>query len=173
MKADPDGSEVSAYPNRWWTASASTIMNWILRGSILFILSTVKFASDHPSNDTTSHTRLSVVLGAQANNAIAWEALVCTYSRRIYRWCRLDGLQPADAANVVQEVLQSVALGIGDFRRDRDGDSFRAWIRRITQNKVHDHFRREKRQLAHASGGTDAYHRLANHADAQPTCRTS
>jgi RNA polymerase sigma-70 factor (ECF subfamily) len=107
------------------------------------------------------------VLGAQANKASAWEALVCTYSRRIYRWCRLDGLQPADAANVVQDVLQSVALGIGDFRRDRAGDSFRAWLRRITQNKIHDHFRREKRQLARASGGTDAHQRLAGHADAR------
>src|SRR5688500_942663 len=97
---NPDCSEVPVYPNCWWTASASTIMNCIVRGSILFILSTVKCASDHPSNDTTSHTQLSVVLGAQANNASAWEALVRTYSRRIYRWCRLDGLQPADAANV-------------------------------------------------------------------------
>jgi RNA polymerase sigma-70 factor (ECF subfamily) len=141
-------------------------MNCIARGSILLILSTVKCASDNPSNDTTSRTHLSVVLGAQAKNASAWEALVRTYSRRVYRWCRLDGLQAADAANVVQEVLQSVTVGIGDFRRDRAGDSFRAWIRRITQNKVHDHFRREKRQLAHAAGGTDAHHRLANHADA-------
>jgi RNA polymerase sigma-70 factor (ECF subfamily) len=141
-------------------------MNCILRGSILLILSTVKCASDNPSNDTTSHTQLSVVLGAQANNASAWEALVRTYSRRVYRWCRLDGLQAADAANVAQEVLQSVALRIGDFRRDRAGDSFRAWLRRITQNKIHDHFRRERRQLARASGGTDAHLRLANHADA-------
>jgi RNA polymerase sigma-70 factor (ECF subfamily) len=157
---------VPADPNFWWIARTSTIMNCTARGSILLILSTVKRASDNPSNDTTSHTQLSVVLGAQANNASAWEALVRTYSRRVYRWCRLGGLQPADAANVVQEVLQSVALGIGEFRRDRAGDSFRAWLRRITQNKIRDHFRREKRQLAHASGGTDAHQRLANHADA-------
>jgi RNA polymerase sigma-70 factor (ECF subfamily) len=78
----------------------------------------------------------------------------------------MDGLQPADAANVVQEVLQSVAVHIGGFHRDRTGDSFRAWLRRITQNKIHDHFRREKRQLAHAAGGTDAYQRLANQPDA-------
>jgi RNA polymerase sigma-70 factor (ECF subfamily) len=166
INGNSDGSEIPGYPDCWWIASAWIIMNCIVRGSILPSLSTVKCARDNPSNDTTSHTQLSVVLGAQANNASAWEALVRTYSRRIYRWCRLDGLQAADAANVAQEVLQSVALRIGDFRRDRAGDSFRAWIRRITQNKIHDHFRRERRQVARAAGGTDAHQRLANHADA-------
>jgi RNA polymerase sigma-70 factor (ECF subfamily) len=121
--------------------------------------------ADASRDDTTSHTHLSVVYGAQADDADAWEALVRIYSRRIYRWCRLDGLQAADAANVVQDVLRAVATSIADFRRDRAGDSFRAWLRRITQNKVRDHFRREHRQIAHAAGGTDAYEQLANLAD--------
>ena len=129
-------------------------------------MATVKCVGINPSNETTSHTQLSVVRRAQANHADAWESLVRAYSRRIYRWCRLDGLQAADAANVVQDVLQSVALKIGDFHHDRVGDSFRAWIRRITQNKVHDHFRREKRQLAKAAGGTDAFQLLENQPSA-------
>ena len=129
------------------------------------VVATVNCVDDNLSDETTSHTQLSVVLRAQANEADAWEGLVRAYSRRIYRWCRLDGLQAADSANVVQEVLHSIALKIGDFHRDRAGDSFRAWIRRITENKVRDHFRRENRQLARASGGTDAYQLLANHRD--------
>lgn len=140
-------------------------MNRVVRRNVYFVVTTVKYVGANTSNETTSHTQLSVVRGAQANDAGAWEALVRAYSRRIYRWCRIDGLQTADAANVVQEVLQSVAHNIGDFRRDRAGDSFRAWLRRITQNKVHDHFRRENRQLAHASGGTDAYELLASLPD--------
>jgi RNA polymerase sigma-70 factor (ECF subfamily) len=133
---------------------------------IFYVVTTVKYIAANTSNETTSHTQLSVVRGAQANDAGAWEALVRAYSRRIYRWCRLKGLQAADSANVVQEVLQSIAVKIGDFRRDHEGHSFRAWIRRITENKIHDHFRRENRQLAHASGGTDAYVLLSNHAGA-------
>jgi RNA polymerase sigma-70 factor (ECF subfamily) len=121
--------------------------------------------ADANPEDTTSQTHLSVVYGAQADDADAWEALVRAYSRRVYRWCRQDGLQAADAANVVQDVLRAVATSIGDFRRDRAGDSFRAWLRRITQNKIRDHFRRETRQIAHAAGGTDAYEQLANYAD--------
>jgi RNA polymerase sigma-70 factor (ECF subfamily) len=131
----------------------------------------VKYVGANTSDETTSRTQLSVVRGAQANDAVAWEALVRAYSRRIYRWCRMDGLQPADSANVVQDVLQSVAHSIGDFRRDRAGDSFRAWLRRITENKVHDHFRRENRQLARATGGTDAYRLLVNHAGAEDECK--
>jgi RNA polymerase sigma-70 factor (ECF subfamily) len=137
-------------------------MNRAARRSVFYVVTTVKYVDAHTSNETTSHTQLSVVRGAQANDAAAWEALVRAYSRRIYRWCRRDGLQPADSANVVQEVLQSVAHNIGNFHRDRAGDSFRAWLRRITDNKVHDHFRRENRQLARAAGGTDAYKLLAN-----------
>lgn len=140
-------------------------MNRVVRRNVYFIVTTVKYVGANTPNETTSHTQLSVVRGAQANDAGAWEALVRAYSRRIYRWCRMDGLQAADAANVVQEVLQSVAYNIGNFRRDRAGDSFRAWLRRITQNKVHDHFRRENRQLAHASGGTDAYELLTSVPD--------
>ena len=140
-------------------------MNRVARRNVLYVVTIVKYVGANSSNETTSHTQLSVVRGAQANDAAAWEALVRAYSRRIYRWCRKDGLQPADSANVVQEVLQSVARNIGDFRRDRAGDSFRAWLRRITENKVHDHFRRENRQLARASGGTDAYELLANQPD--------
>jgi RNA polymerase sigma-70 factor (ECF subfamily) len=135
------------------------------RRNALCIGAAVAYVDDKFSSETTSHTQLSVVRRAQANDADAWEALVRTYSRRVYRWCRLDGLQPADAANVVQEVFQSVALKLGDFHRDREGDSFRAWLRRITQNKIHDHFRRQKREVAAASGGTDAYHLLTSHPD--------
>ena len=132
---------------------------------VYYVVTTVNYGDANPSNETTSHTQLSVVRGAQANDAGAWEALVRAYSRRIYRWCRMDGLQAADSANVVQDVLQSIALNIGDFHRDREGDSFRAWIRRITENKVNDHYRREKRQLAQASGGTEAYELLALQPD--------
>lgn len=142
-------------------------MNRIARRNVFYVVTTVKYVGANSSNETTSHTQLSVVRRAQANDAGAWEALVRAYSRRIYRWCRLDGLQPADSANVVQEVLQAIALNLGDFRRDRAGDSFRAWLRRITENKVHDHFRRENRQLARAAGGTDAYKLLANQPDAE------
>ena len=124
-----------------------------------------------------SITSTTLLRQAQANNQGAWEQLVELYSRRMYRWCRRAGLQPADAGNVVQEALQSVARKLGDFRRDRPGDTFRGWLRRITDNKMRDHFRRQGRSLDAATGGTDGQQQIANFADQhtndQPTWDTA
>ncbi len=47
-----------------------------------------------------------------------------------------------------------------DFHKDSPGDTFRGWLRRITTNKVRDHFRRESRR-PRATGGTTAQLRLS------------
>jgi RNA polymerase sigma-70 factor (ECF subfamily) len=65
-----------------------------------------------------------------------------------------------DAADVFQEVFQSVAAKIATFRKERPGDSFRAWLRVITRNKIYDHYRRVGRE-PQATGGTEANLRLA------------
>ena len=116
----------------------------------------------NPSGAEPSATSTELLRQAQANNQSAWQQLVNLYSRRMYRWCRRAGLQPADAGNVVQESLQAVARKLGDFRRDRPGDTFRGWLRRITDNKIRDHFRRLGRSLDVATGGTDGYQHLVN-----------
>jgi RNA polymerase sigma-70 factor (ECF subfamily) len=64
-------------------------------------------------------------------------------------------LAEQDMPDVFQQVFQAVALHIQSFHKDRPGDTFRHWLRTITQNKVRDHFRRSARQ-AQATGGTDA-----------------
>src|SRR5439155_27167496 len=73
----------------------------------------------------------------------------------VYHWCRRCALTPEDTADVFQEVFRAVATHIADFRRDREGDTFRGWLRTITRNKVRDHFRRQEGQ-PRAMGGTDA-----------------
>jgi len=80
----------------------------------------------------------------------------------MYRWCRRAGLQPADAANVVQEALAAVARKLADFRHDQPGATFRGWLRRIVENKITDHFRRQGRRVDVAVGGTDAQGRMAS-----------
>jgi RNA polymerase sigma-70 factor (ECF subfamily) len=113
-----------------------------------------------------SATSTELLRQAQANNQDAWEQLVSLYSRRMYRWCRRAGLQAADAGNVVQESLQAVARKLGEFRRDRPGDTFRGWLRRITDNKIRDHFRRQGRAIDVATGGTDGQDLLIDLAHA-------
>jgi RNA polymerase sigma-70 factor (ECF subfamily) len=109
------------------------------------------------SSSATSRSLLALV---QANEAPAWERLVNLYAPLVFHWCRRRGLQDQDVADVLQEVFRSVVTHVGGFRKERPGDSFRGWLRRITQNKLHDHFRRRGRE-APGPGGSSARDRLA------------
>jgi RNA polymerase sigma-70 factor (ECF subfamily) len=106
---------------------------------------------------TTSRSLLERV---RANEAEAWNRLVTLYAPLVFRWCRGWDLREQDAADIFQEVFQSVAAHIGAFRKERPGDTFRGWLRTITRNKIHDHFRRLGRE-PEGVGGTDAQARLA------------
>jgi RNA polymerase sigma-70 factor (ECF subfamily) len=98
----------------------------------------------------------------QADEPRAWERLVTLYAPLVLHWCRCADLQDQDAADVFQEVFQAVVVHVGGFRKEQEGDTFRGWLRRITQNKVCDHFRRLGRE-AQGVGGSSARERLARH----------
>ena len=103
----------------------------------------------------------------RGGDAQAWHRLVALLGPRVYQWCRRSGLQPEDAADVLQEVFQSVAAKLDGFERTRPEDTFHGWLRVITQNKIRDHFRRRARQ-PEAIGGTDAskqFQQLADRGD--------
>ena len=72
--------------------------------------------------------------------------MVALYAPLVLGWCRGWGLRDDDAADVFQEVFQAIAKHLSAFRRSRSGDTFRGWLRTITRNKVHDHFRRFERE---------------------------
>jgi RNA polymerase sigma-70 factor (ECF subfamily) len=71
----------------------------------------------------------------------AWDRFVRLYTPLIYSWARRVGLQSADAADLVQEVLTTLLQKLPTFTYDRQG-SFRAWLRTITLNKWRDRCRR-------------------------------
>jgi RNA polymerase sigma-70 factor (ECF subfamily) len=73
-----------------------------------------------------------------------------------------------EAPDVVQEVFLAVATHIGDFHRDRPGDSFRGWLWTITHNKIHDHLRRQKHRPK-ACGGSSADERLCRIPERLPS----
>ena len=89
----------------------------------------------------------------------AWQRLVQLYGPTVYGWCRHAGLRPADAADATQEVFRSVANGLENFRRDRQGDSFRGWLAAIARNRIRDHFRRVAQQ-PQVRGGTDFHQQV-------------
>jgi RNA polymerase sigma-70 factor (ECF subfamily) len=79
------------------------------------------------------------------------------YAPLIELWARQAGLQDADVADVRQEVFLAVNKGLETFRRDRPGDTFRGWLRRITRNKIADLL---GKRPPGGEGGSDAAQRI-------------
>jgi RNA polymerase sigma-70 factor, ECF subfamily len=103
----------------------------------------------------------SLLQRVKANEASAWDRLVTLYAPLVYSWCCKAGLGPADAEDAVQNVFAAVLRNVGGFRRDRPGQSFRAWLRTVTASKIAD-FRRDQEKGPPAEGGSDALRRLSN-----------
>jgi RNA polymerase sigma-70 factor (ECF subfamily) len=106
----------------------------------------------------------------RANEPDAWRAMVQLYTPLVYHWCARGGVGGEDALDVSQEVFRVAATSMDHFRREHAGDTFRGWLRGITRNVLHEHYRRRSRQ-PQAAGGTDAFQKL--HELADPTMAAS
>ena len=84
----------------------------------------------------------------------AWRQLVEIYSPLIRNWLKRHGADLTDMDDVVQEVLVVVVRKIPEFRREPRAGAFRSWLRTITANCLHGHWKRQNRQPA-AIGGSD------------------
>lgn len=69
-------------------------------------------------------------------NRAAWDQFENLYRPVIFRIARAKGLQHADALDLVQQVLMSVASAIDRYERHEDGPKFRNWLSRITRNAI-------------------------------------
>lgn len=89
-------------------------------------------------------TRASLLLRLRApDDSVAWSDFVCIYEPVIYRIARSRGLQDADAREVTQDVLLSVAGAIHRFDPQRE-TRFSGWLSRITRNATIDRLRRQR-----------------------------
>ena len=109
----------------------------------------------------SSATSRSLLERVRADDTVAWDRLVTLYAPLVFFWCRRADLQEEDAADVLQEVFLAVATHLHGFRQDRPGDTFRGWLRVITQRKILDLFRRRQRE-PDGAGGSVAAERLAD-----------
>ncbi len=122
-------------------------------------MSSVPESPDSDGGPSSSATSRSLLARVQADEPQAWTRLVTLYAPLVLHWCRGRGLQDQDIADVFQEVFQAVVVHVGRFRKEREEDTFRGWLRRITQNKLRDHYRRLGRE-AQGVGGSSARDRL-------------
>jgi RNA polymerase sigma-70 factor, ECF subfamily len=89
-------------------------------------------------------------------DASDWTRVQGIYLPLIERWLgRVPGLGD-EAADLAQEVFLVMVRELPRFERKREG-SFRAWLRKVTVNKVRSHRKRRKRQPALASDPTEDF----------------
>ncbi len=89
----------------------------------------------------------SLLHQVQEDRADSWSRVVHIYAPLAYYWCLREGLQPADAEDVVQEAFRSVAARVRDFVRTGQNGSFRGWLRTIVRNKIGNFFRQNHRRV--------------------------
>lgn len=82
-------------------------------------------------------TRTSLLLRIRdSRDRDAWEEFASIYRPAIIRLAQFKGLQNADAEDLAQQVLISVAKSIEDWKRDPSRATFRTWLNRVTHNAV-------------------------------------
>ncbi len=99
-------------------------------------------------------TKTSLILRLpSADDAEAWHEFVSIYEPFVYRFARRGGLQDADACELVQNVMLSVARAVGRWKPDRQQGRFRTWLFRIARNQLLDVLAKQQRTIA-ARGGS-------------------
>jgi RNA polymerase sigma-70 factor (ECF subfamily) len=89
----------------------------------------------------------------------AWREFVQIYGPVVYRFARNRGLQDADAADLMQDVLRSVARNAARMEYDPSRGTFRGWLYTVTRNKIYN-FLNGQRHRPRGSGDADAHERL-------------
>ncbi len=79
-----------------------------------------------------------------AADSEAWRLFVDLYGPLVYALGRRHGLQDADAADLTQEVLHSVACAVRSLDYDPRRGSFRGWLYTVARNRLLDWQRRRR-----------------------------
>jgi RNA polymerase sigma-70 factor (ECF subfamily) len=90
-------------------------------------------------------TRLSLLTRLRDHqDDAAWKDFVRLYAPVVFRFGRRKGLQDADAADLTQEVLRSVAANVASF--DPQRGAFRSWLFTLAHRRLYDLVQRRQRQ---------------------------
>lgn len=77
-------------------------------------------------------------------DASSWQEFFDTYWKLIYSVAVKSGLKDAEAKDVVQETMISVAKHIPVFKYDRNLGSFKLWLLNMTRWRISDQFRKRE-----------------------------
>ena len=105
-------------------------------------------------------TRASLLVRLRdPNDVTAWKEFVQLYASIIYGFARKRGLQDADAADLMQEVMRSVSTAMGRLNYDPAKGTFRGWLYSVTRNKIYTFLEARTRQVRGA-GDSNSHQRL-------------
>ena len=120
---------------------------------------------NEPSQDTQA-TRWSLLARLKSwEDEASWREFFDAYWRLIYSVAIKAGLSDAEAQDVVQDTVLSVAKKIPEFKCDPAAGSFKAWLLKLTRWRVLNQL---KRRLPHRVEGSAAlpssveHHRLGD-----------
>ncbi|MFO1003088.1 MAG: sigma-70 family RNA polymerase sigma factor [Planctomycetaceae bacterium] len=101
-------------------------------------------------------TRPSLILRVRdPNDADAWNQFATLYRPVILRLARRKGIQVADAEDLAQQVLFSVAGAIERWQPDPQRARFRTWLQTIVRNAILNAMQRQSPDQA-TGGDSDA-----------------
>jgi RNA polymerase sigma-70 factor (ECF subfamily) len=78
------------------------------------------------------------------NDRDSWKEFFETYWKLIYRTALQAGLNDAEAQDVVQETVLSVAKVMPDFKYQASAGSFKHWLLQLTGWRIADQFRKRQ-----------------------------
>ena len=126
-------ANVALCPTRTYYTNTRLHHSRITRVSHWLLIRTFNMPASPPE------TRASLILRLQdPDDVAAWDEFVRLYSPVVYRVSICRGFQPADADNIVQDVMLSVARSVSSWLERSDRGSFRAWLLSIARNQAFD-----------------------------------
>jgi RNA polymerase sigma-70 factor (ECF subfamily) len=97
----------------------------------------------------------------------AWQRFVQLYAPVVYGFARNRGLQDADAADVMQDVLRSVARSAARLKYDPSRGTFRGWLYTVARNKIFNFLEASRHNPGRGAGGEDAREQLESVASTE------
>src|SRR5688572_22350501 len=97
----------------------------------------------------------------------AWQQFVQVYAPVVHAFARKRGLQDADAADGMQDVLRSVARAAARLNYDPRRGSFRGWLYTVARNRIFNSLNGTRHDPARGSGDTGVRHKLEEQPGAE------
>src|SRR5690348_8528488 len=94
----------------------------------------------HDSSTPTRHTLLRRI--KDWTDEKSWDEFFNIYSKLIFEFARKAGLNEAEARDVVQETITTVAKQIHQFQADGARGSFKSWLLQLARWRVADQMRK-------------------------------